>query len=104
MATRVLNVMGRLRDVGIVTECASLVNRCVSVKVVIIPITVKRARCEPRDESDGNTTDNEQEARESLPLAPRNADTIDSSTDSDDSDHDADDSYVYGTSQIIIVY
>ena len=51
------------------------------------------ARCEPQDDSDNNTTDDEQEAPESLPLVPRNADTIDSSTDSDDSDRDADDTY-----------
>ena len=52
------------------------------------------ARCEPQDNSDNYASDDEQEAPESLPLVPRNADTIDSSTDS----------YVYGTSQMIILY
>ena len=55
---------------------------------------VKRARCEPQDESDDNTADDEQEAPESLSLVLRNADTIDSNTDSDDSDHDADDTWL----------
>ena len=76
--------MGQLWDVGIVTECASVVNphnggTC--------------TRYEPQDDSD-NASDDEQEAPESLPLVPRNADTIDSGTDS----------YVYGTSQMIILY
>ena len=40
VVARVLNAMGQLQSVGIVTECASLVILCVSAKVVvIIPIT-----------------------------------------------------------------
>ena len=35
-------------------------------------------------------TDDEEQAPETLPLVSRNADTIDTDTDSDDSDHAAD--------------
>ena len=46
------------------------------------------ARCEPHDESDDNATDDEEQAPETLPLVSRDADNIDSGTDSDDGDHD----------------
>ena len=49
------------------------------------------ARCEQRDETDDNATDDEDQAPETLPLVTRSADTIDSSTDSDNSDHDVND-------------
>ena len=49
------------------------------------------AGCEPHDESDDNATDDEEQTPETLPLVSRNADTIDSATDSDDSDHADDD-------------
>ena len=40
VVARVLNAMGQLQGVGIITECASLVILCVSAKdVVIIPLT-----------------------------------------------------------------
>ena len=48
------------------------------------------ARCE-QEESDDHSTDDEEQAPETLPLVTRSADTVDSSTDSDDSDHDVDD-------------
>ena len=47
-------------------------------------------RCEQRDETDDNATDDEDQEPETLPLVTRSADTIDSSTDSDNSDNDTD--------------
>ena len=50
----------------------------------------KCARYEQQDETDEGT-DDEKQAPETLTLAKRSADTVDSGTESDDSDHDADD-------------